>query len=447
MKQRIKYNGEIHVFDIAYTFFENGKYYAVTKKGGFYRIRFDMLSGVKAEKCTVMRSWLREMIRANHAAEPEIYPLDGEHYEYANGVSSAKKTKKCPLFGAGRRAVACVFRLLLLLSASALVYFIVCRGGGISFAESLFPALSLKRLKQLVFAIELVGSLAIFFIKGDNTDIFDIVNCACIPAALIWGIGAVKSSVIIAVAAPLVLAVCVYLYVFPFVSDRIHEKRPDYKREINRDIAAQSVYALSLCLATCIFGTSLLGISGYSDKVEYSKSEKPEVSYIEILGEIKKWDELDTDEKLDTLADVHSYEAKKLGIDGVTLRVGYPGDESEYGAYNPITNDITLSRTRLEEGGVLELLDTLIHETRHVYQARLADAYTEIEDSLDDEYKSLSAFVEARAFRDNAQSYIDAKLDGLDYYYQPLEIDAREYAAERIKNTYERVLDNTYYFE
>ena len=443
MKKRIKYNGEIHIFDVSYTFFENGKHYAVTKKNRLYRLRYDILNGVSAEKCTEDKFYIRDTLMRANSLFPETHPLDGEHYVMRDCEFPERRTK-CPLFDIGHRAAAAVFRLMLLLCAAVIAYFLFCKGGGISFAEALFPSLSLKRLKVLVFAVEIVGSLVIFFIKGDNTDVFDIVNCACLPVGLLWGAGAVKSSVIIAVGAPLVLVVSVYLYVFPLISERIHEKRPIYKKEITRDIAAQSVYALSLCLAACIFGTSLLGITGYSDKVEYSKKDNPEVNYLEMLGELKRWDELDVNERLDVLSNVHCYEAKRLGIDGVTLCVTYPSDVNEYGAYNPITNGININRTRLEEGGVLELIDTVIHETRHVYQKHLADAYTEIEDSLDEKYKSLFVFIEAKTFRDNTQNYIDK---GLDYYCQPLEFDAREYAAERIKNTYEKVLNNTYYFE
>ncbi len=447
MKERLKYNGESYIFDIVYTFSENGRYYAVTRKGYTYRMRFDLLSGVRAQRCTKNPGSTQEIISAKHVSHPSEYPLSGEHYVINNGELYPSGLPKCPIFGAGRKAASLVFRLILLLLASGLAYFLFCKGSGMSFAESLFPTLSFKRLRQVVFVVELVGSLAVFFIKGDNTDIFDIVNCACLPIALIWSLGAVRTSLIIAVAASIVLAVCVCLYVFPFVSDRIREKRAEYKREINRDIASQSVYVLSLCLATCIFGTSLLGIVGYSDKVEYSRPDSPESSYIELLGRLKKWDSFDAEEKLDTISDVHRYEAKRLGIEGADILVGYPSNEREYGAYNPITNEIILNRTLLEEGDLLELIDTVIHETRHLYQKRLADAYTDIEDSLDDKYKSLPVFVEAKAFRDNSQSYTDAIFDELDYYYQPLELDAREYAQGRVECTYERVLDNTYYFE
>jgi len=89
------------------------------------------------------------------------------------------------------------------------------------------------------------------------------------------------------------------------------------------------------------------------------------------------------------------------------------------GKYNPMSNDIELNTYHLN-GDAVGCLNTVLHEGRHAYQNKAVKG--EIYHHNQKELK---------AWRDNMKpgNYIDPEKNRRAYYRQPIEADAREYAA------------------
>ena len=127
-----------------------------------------------------------------------------------------------------------------------------------------------------------------------------------------------------------------------------------------------------------------------------------------------------------------------LGVpDGTEITV-QPLDEDRLGYYSAASRQIVLSRSVLESGSAQETMDTIAHEAFHVQQAYVVENI-----DWDDAATQAAYYNQARRWLRNYQNgYVSGEEDGteitvqpldedrLGYYFQPVEIDARAYAAE-----------------
>ena len=94
--------------------------------------------------------------------------------------------------------------------------------------------------------------------------------------------------------------------------------------------------------------------------------------------------------------------------------------------YSAASRQIVLSWSVLESGTAQETMDTIAHEAFHVQQAYVVENI-----DWDDAATQAAYYDQARRWLRNYQSgYVSGEEDILSYYFQPVEIDARAYAAE-----------------
>lgn len=96
----------------------------------------------------------------------------------------------------------------------------------------------------------------------------------------------------------------------------------------------------------------------------------------------------------------------------------------QMGAYNPVDNTIMLNSSLLEMSDPHELLDTILHESRHAYQ----EYAVEHPCNVNVDTATLAQWEE------NFNNYVDSTLDFEGYFNQPIEVDARNFAEQTINN-------------
>ena len=154
---------------------------------------------------------------------------------------------------------------------------------------------------------------------------------------------------------------------------------------------------------------------------------KTELFYLE------KFDSLDQLEKaIVEYIDYYNNRRIKLKLNGLspvqyrTEVTVQPLDEDRLGYYSAASRQIVLSRSVLESGTAQETMDTIAHEAFHVQQAYVVENI-----DWDDAATQAAYYDQARRWLRNDQNgYVSGEEDILSYYFQPVEVDARAYAAE-----------------
>ena len=154
---------------------------------------------------------------------------------------------------------------------------------------------------------------------------------------------------------------------------------------------------------------------------------KTELFYLE------KFDSLDQLEKaIVEYIDYYNNRRIKLKLNGLspvqyrTEVTVQPLDEDRLGYYSAASRQIVLSRSVLESGTAQETMDTIAHEAFHVQQAYVVENI-----DWDDAATQAAYYDQARRWLWNDQNgYVSGEEDILSYYFQPVEVDARAYAAE-----------------
>ena len=138
------------------------------------------------------------------------------------------------------------------------------------------------------------------------------------------------------------------------------------------------------------------------------------------------WETASLDSKTELAKQLAAYELAMLGVpDGTEVTV-QPLDEDRLGYYSAASRQIVLSRFVLESGTAQETMDTIAHEAYHVQQAYVVENI-----DWDDAATQAAYYDQARRWLRNDQNgYVSCEEDILSYYFQPVEVDARAYAAE-----------------
>ena len=148
--------------------------------------------------------------------------------------------------------------------------------------------------------------------------------------------------------------------------------------------------------------------------------------YIAVAIAEDAWETASLDSKTELAKQLAAYELAMLGVlDGTEVTV-QPLDEDRLGYYSAASRQIVLSRSVLESGSAQETMDTIAHEAFHVQQAYVVENI-----DWDDAATQAAYYDQARRWLRNDQNgYVSGEEDILSYYFQPVEIDARAYAAE-----------------
>ena len=160
------------------------------------------------------------------------------------------------------------------------------------------------------------------------------------------------------------------------------------------------------------FAANIIDVSGIALSANSRTSFAEDNKLIENYGAACKninaeiWTNLSNQEKINALQSICDYECiQVLGYESAKVTAGILDNENVLGQYNIVLDFIVISADHLENDYVEEVLDTLLHKIRHLYQNFVAGMYGQIEAELDVNEKDLPFFRYAAKIRDNMDEY------------------------------------------
>ena len=220
-------------------------------------------------------------------------------------------------------------------------------------------------------------------------------------------------------------------------------KRRNYFRKTIRSVivtivgATQRIIGLGFLVILIVtggnflFGSSIIQSSvkpsDTADTYDQLLSESAET--IALLDE-NVWTSLTVQEKTGALQIYANLERSYLGISNeLNVCVANLEEEGLWGYYDDSTHEIVIDMDLLLNGSAQDALQCLVHETFHSFEHRMVDLYKEIDSSN----KNLWIFRKVNIYAEEFAHYNDGEDAYSDYYEQQCEIDARDYAEERVK--------------
>lgn len=221
------------------------------------------------------------------------------------------------------------------------------------------------------------------------------------------------------------------LIVFQKSKNKKHLKKIVFKCIKFASLGTRTIIAvllLSVTLPVCVksaFGYELIS-SNVDVSIEASDDKWSLSNNIETVAMLHEetWINLSLSDKLYVLGTVKNVEMRYFGINHEVYLDAGDLDGDTLGCYNAEEHRITIDIEHLKSSDAKEVLRTLLHECRHVYDRMCVELYNQI----DDDYKNMLMFYEVSEFRDDFNNYTDGDEDPLGYYFQSVEISAREYS-------------------
>lgn len=221
------------------------------------------------------------------------------------------------------------------------------------------------------------------------------------------------------------------LIVFHKIKNKKHLKKIVFNRIKFASLGTRTIIAvllLSVTLPVCVksvFGYELIS-SNVDVSIEASDDKWSLSNNIETVAMLhdETWNNLSLSDKLYVLGTVKNVEMRYFGINHEVYLDAGDLDGDTLGCYNSKEHRITIDIEHLKSSDSKEVLRTLLHECRHVYDRMCVELYNQI----DDDYKNMLLFYEISEFRDDFNNYTDGDEDPMGYYFQSVEISAREYS-------------------
>ena len=142
------------------------------------------------------------------------------------------------------------------------------------------------------------------------------------------------------------------------------------------------------------------------------------------------WDELSIDKRLEPLQTIANVEMHELGVNKTLKLVPDHLEQNTLGCYSDYDHIIKINIEHLSNSRSHDVLETVLHECRHAYQYKTIEMLNEI----GDEYENLYLCRELEQLKEGFENYEVGSIDW--YWHNPVEIDARHYAEDRIKVYY-----------
>lgn len=432
-------NGNCETVSALCTFAYAGNRYVITEEKVCRKLEWTLTKGIRllSEEVSERASEAAESLICKSSEEPSEYTLCGEYYRVGRSEEGGfvfTKKQKCPLFPIAG-AISFIFAMLF----AALFAYLYTESFGITWGKAVFPHIPRMPLKILLYGIGSAGCAALFFVRKMNRTWLDLCLNTLIPLNLVTTVGVAKSNLIARIII-ICLAVLILLFrvILPIVS--VKSKRSEKSAKIRVRRLLDGLYMPVLILAVgCLLAARIFGIDGYANTSFHVPDEDLTARYHQALPKLyaEKWKELDTQEKLDVLQRVCDYECVEiLGCRTATVQTGYPQSPEIHGEYNHLTNTVMIQIDYLNEGTVSDVLKTLLHETRHVYQWHIAEVFNKVEEKLDEQDMKLPMFRLAAEIRDETDNYRNALSDFEEYYGQKAESDSRNWAEKEFSERY-----------
>ena len=140
--------------------------------------------------------------------------------------------------------------------------------------------------------------------------------------------------------------------------------------------------------------------------------------------EVSTWEDLSLENRTIFLQSILYFETSYLKLDPQTIEV-VQLDDNKFGSCFFKQSIIRIDYEHLKNDDLFESIDTVCHEAYHAYEYSVVNSL----DFSDNFVQTSPYFEKARSWNENFNDY---SFIGNDYCYQPLEVDARLYAEERV---------------
>ena len=285
------------------------------------------------------------------------------------------------------------------------------------------PGFDFVETRTIVAAFIIVFTIAGTVLNRNNRTIFSAITNSAFPVAILSIILYADTFTVgnvIAIAST-VLLICIYTV---FTYKKISIKK--YMLGILRMCAVGVfVFLVLLSLKTVLFDFNVapshkMYLSNLFENTEVSPDFDSAISDLKNLNECKT-----IQEKVDILQRLYKCEAEVLGFeDDEVIVVADNLEEDEngttYGMYENNKKVIRIDLDLIENGDIVEIYNTVVHEARHAYQFYITN---NLYNNLDEEAKKLDLFTDVKKWSENNRL--------------SMESDCREYAKKRTEEVFE----------
>jgi len=433
---------------LVFSFSFQGMRYAVTENADgaceCVRIQWNLWSGFYCAEEAVSDEVIRVCNRIFDLrdGDPLRYPFGGEHY--ATAITGEGESRRLRITRTGGRVLSgaayllpTVLRLLYAVLLALLWGFFLQREG-VRWLPYLLELEDVppNTLRYAVFAVSVVCTLLLFWAFTGVRSPISLYFNAILPIGTLVLLGVMKKLFVIALLAPLFVAV---LY---RCSARLNGSPSQRKRRGWRALMLRNAL-ICLCVAT-VFAVWFGNVTPYDEKSDppadivlpQGVTEELRLRYEAACSElcVSDFREKSAQEKLEILQTICDYECiANFGCAPPTVCAGETKRETVLGHYVNATKTVTIRTDHLETGEADEVLNTLLHEIRHHMQYRMIDLYFSVEPYLREEYRNMPPFREAVLFWNNFNDYHSGEDDYELYYHQTVEEDSRRWASERLE--------------
>ena len=164
---------------------------------------------------------------------------------------------------------------------------------------------------------------------------------------------------------------------------------------------------------------------------EVKKDEKETILHADKISDLLKWDELNVTEKERVIRSIALIEKEELGISNDVEITVLTEKMSDYtcGYYIDSSKEIFINFKYLNEGKLEDVLQTILHEMHHAFVHYTIENIDYESELVQENYY----YKQAREWKENVGNYISSDSDFDKYQNQPIELDARAYAKERVE--------------
>ena len=375
--------------------------------------------------------------------------LQGEHYLVSyreDGRLKTAKTKTSPLFCRGARIAPFFFKGGLQLLFAALIT-LFCIHTRLIFpgCYAIFPALERGEMVSLCWALGLATPLLCYLICLKESGIFSLFAFAMIPHGALLLFSAMKGSAVLFWIITGIALLFLLLWVIPQLIRMFKTENRDARKNLFSLVRATAYSLFGGCVLFSMIFSSVFDVTVgvVRPQIEPSEEETQVLASYETAASCldeQVWQTLLLTERLNVLQRICDYECQLvLGCPTVQVRAA-DCEKNVQGSYNALTNTATIDLEHLMNDEVGEVVDTILHESRHAWQHAMVRMYEEVREELGEEHLKLSVFRLAQRFEYEFDAYRQPD-DGFDEYYRQLvETDCRDFAKQRMEEAYKGLI-------
>ena len=373
-----------------------------------------------------------------HEQNGSRFPMQGEWYEICERTENGRMRTGVRRIRSARHTTCGMWlsvglQFLVAMLLVTLTVFI-CRVQTVEWLKVLYPDTARTDLLRCFVAVEYAGSALLFLLFPKCRSVIGMLCNTVIPFCVLIAAGLFNQYWWMWLVMPVSVIVAMLIGVI-------------WNACFTDDESSASAYvrsALIVCGIALLCVSNYFAFHGYPHKTYTSTlsdmtPKQAQHHTIDLFGEFEyqSWQDLDLDRKATLLQAVSDYECLfVLGCEPVVLEIGSMHHEDVLGEYDYVQRRILLNRELVQSGDVEKVLETLLHETRHVYQRNLVDMYFSLQGHIRKEYRDLLAFKQAREYSAEFEEYCHGETDFDRYYDQEVERDCRQWAEKRMREYY-----------